>query len=637
MKKPKLSIIMSIYNTEAYLEKSISSILEQNYNNIELIIIEDGSTDNSKSKLKKYEDNKKIKIFYNDQNKGLAYSRNVGLDNATGEYIGFIDSDDYISKDYFEKLMNAIQEQSAEVAICDFKLIFETTGEEIIKEACEGEKNILNIINNGLAASCCNKVFYKDVINNYRFEIGKVNEDIAVVIPSLVHAKKIAYINDCYYNYYQRNNSIQNSKFSKKRFDIIEAVKLTYQRIKGCKQEDKIIESLIFNQIILLLYYVITKEKNLIRRNNILKQFHRLTKDINLLNNSTNREYIEQSGYLHSRYYTLLCYLVDHGFCFLANLLILFYQVIRKIMRLKKVIKNNIDMKDLIKLAKKQSKMKDEKITVSVVVPNYNYEQFLYQRIYSILNQDYKLKEILILDDCSNDNSKQVIDSIIKSVNKYINIRKIYNTTNSGTAFKQWKKGFENVDGDYVWIAEADDYCAKNLISSLIRPIKINPSIVISYADTCFINANGSIRRKTIKPEIDIMKSGHWENDFINDGVFEVENYAFLNCTIANVSSCLIKNGDYSDLIKESCEYKQAGDWVFYVNLLKTGKISYINKTLNYYRVHGNNVSSTMNHKKHIDEILKIYNKIKREFKITKKNEQEMIKRIKYLKSVWKI
>jgi glycosyltransferase involved in cell wall biosynthesis len=294
-------------------------------------------------------------------------------------------------------------------------------------------------------------------------------------------------------------------------------------------------------------------------------------------------------------------------------------------------------LENLIELAKKQSNMKDENIKVSVVIPNYNYEKFMYQRLYSVLSQNYKLHEIIILDDCSIDNSKELIDEIVYKLEKYINIRKIYNKTNSGTAFKQWKKGFENVTGDYVWIAEADDYCKETLISNLIKPILKNENILISYADTAFIDIEGKIIMKTIKPEIDIRKTGHWNKSFINNGKNEIENYTFLNCTIANVSSCIIKKDDYEQYLTESCDYKQAGDWIFYANVMKNGYISYTNKVLNYYRVHGNNVSSTMNHKNHIDEINKIHSKFIKEFKLGKFQKNEMSKRIQFLKDCWKV
>ena len=275
------------------------------------------------------------------------------------------------------------------------------------------------------------------------------------------------------------------------------------------------------------------------------------------------------------------------------------------------------------------------KIKVSVVVPNYNYEKFLIQRLYSILYQDYKINELIILDDCSSDGSRDLINRIVDQLKDYINIKKVYNKENSGTAFKQWKKGFELVNGDYVWIAEADDYCEKNMLSSLMKYIEEDDDIVLGYVDTAFIDANGVKTLKSIKPEIDIQKSGHWDNDFVNEGIEEIKNYSYLNCTIANVSSCIIKHGNYEEYLKLSTEFKQAGDWLFYVNVMKQGKILYVNKTFNYYRVHGNNVTSLTKKEKHVEEIKKIHGIIKKEFDLSKDYEEKMEKRIDFLKNVW--
>lgn len=191
--------------------------------------------------------------------------------------------------------------------------------------------------------------------------------------------------------------------------------------------------------------------------------------------------------------------------------------------------------------------------------------------------------------------------------------------------------------GDYIWIAEADDYCEKNLLKELIKPIKQDKNIIISYADTAFIDTAGNIILNSIKPEIDIQKTGHWDKSYINDGVEEIKKYSYLNCTIANVSSCIIKKGEYIKKINESKKYRQAGDWLFYVNIMRCGKISYSNKILNYYRVHGNNVSSTMNKKAHIEEINSIYNYYIKEFNLNAEHKNKMKKRVDYLKKVWKV
>ena len=143
-------------------------------------------------------------------------------------------------------------------------------------------------------------------------------------------------------------------------------------------------------------------------------------------------------------------------------------------------------------------------------------------------------------------------------------------------------------------------------------PSIINLSAIISTlapnSDTAFIDARGNIFLKTIKPEIDVMRTGHWSKSYINSGSDEFNNYTYVNCTIANVSSAIIKNDNYKKYFKISGKYKQAGDWLFYANVMQKGKIAYYNKPLNYYRVHGNNVSSVTKKEAHIKEINQIHN-----------------------------
>lgn len=631
----KISVIVAVYNTEKYVERCLNSLLNQTYQNLEIIVVEDGSTDNSKEVLKKYSNNDKIKLIYNKKNSGLSYSRNVGLENVTGDYIGYIDSDDYVDLDYYEKLMQAIIDNKAEIAICDMKIVDEETNTEVISKCCNSEEfNVYNVLNNGLAASACNKLFKKELISKYKFAEGKVNEDIAVVIPTLVNAKKISYANTYYY-YVQRGGSIQNSGFSDKRFDIFYGVKTTLERIKDNKDYESLKDAIVYNQLIVLLLYVIPKENNFFRRQEILKKFNSLSKKYSLKDNKCFYDFLKTCGKKHKIYYKLLLNLNCNKMVFLSNILISMYHLVCKIVGKQTVIKENITLDDLIELAKQQQELEKEEIKISVVIPNYNYERFLYQRLYSILNQDYKIYELIILDDCSKDNSRTKIDEICESLKEYINIKKVYNDTNSGSAFKQWKKGMELATGDYVWIAEADDYCEAKLLRTLVNPIKKDKNVMISYSDTAFIDTFGNIILKSIKPEIDIQKSGHWDKSYINNGLNEIKNYSYLNCTIANVSSAIIKNGDYEEYLKMSGEFKQAGDWLFYVNLISNGDIAYSNKILNYYRVHGNNVSSTMNHQKHIDEINKIHKYYVDKFDLDATHKKNMQERINFLKDVW--
>lgn len=640
--KDKISIIVAVYNTEKYVKKCIDSILNQTYKNIELIIIEDKSTDNSKKVLSQYAKNSKVKIVYNEENKGLAYSRNVGLDTATGDYIGFIDSDDFIQANYYEVLIESLKKAHADIAVCDMKLIYEDTGNEIVSSCCNGGRDKLSFINNGLAASACNKLFKREIIDSYRFEVGKINEDIPVVIPAMVYANKIIYVDKVFYNYYQRNTSIQNSTFNEKRFDIFFEMDLLSKRIKDNKQYKEIMDIVSYQQLFLFFIYVIPKEKRVFKRAGYYREFRKLAKDCNFLSNKYCLDDMQRRGKKAKFYYSLVYRLNNCGFSLMASFVVFLFSIYSKIKhsnvvsRRLSVIKQNITLNTLVKLANKQSKL-NSNIKISVVVPNYNYNEFLYQRIYSILNQDYGIYELIILDDCSTDDSMVTIRKIEKTLQKYIDVKVIYNKTNGGSAFSQWEKGFLESSGDYVWICEADDYCDHRLLSNIVKPIDEDKDIVISYANTTFINKEGVKLFKSIKPEIDIQKSGHWDTNYVNNGIEEIKNYSYLNNTIANVSSCIIKNNDYSKYFSLAKKYKQSGDWIFYTSIMQDGKIAYTDKVLNYYREHGNNISSTTKKELHLKEIESIHDYYVKKYNLSKKHLQKMQERIEFLKDCWKI
>lgn len=632
--KNKISIIVCVYNTEKYIEKCIRSILSQTYKNIEIMIVNDCSKDNSLSIINKLaKEDKRIVVIDNKENKGLSYSRNIGFKKSTGEYIGYIDSDDYIQEDYYEKMINRMIKEKSDVCVCDINLVYEDTKNEQ-RSKCGGPEKI-DFINCGLAASACNKLFKRELIEINEFSVGKVNEDLAVILPILINSKKISYEESVVYNYVQRNNSIQNSKITNKRFDIFYGVDLTLDRIKECDEYNKYKDGIVFQQLISLLLYVLTNEKNFFKRIKWFRKYSSMIKKYNIRSNIYYLEFLDNVGRKHSIYYKLLVNSIIKGFNVFASILVSLFNLLKKVLT-KNVIKKNITIDNLEKFAKKQS-IKQKSIKLSVIIPNYNYEKYLLERLYSILVQKEKIYEIIILDDCSKDNSRKLIEEICNRLDKYIDIKYIFNETNSGTAFKQWEKGFDNATGDYIWICEADDYCDKKFLENVLKPIKNDNNIVLSYTDTAFIDSTGDIIIKSIVPEIDIMKTNHWNSDFINDGKKEVEDYSFLNCTIANVSSCIIKKGDYKDIFKLSRQYKQAGDWVFYNAVMQYGKIAYTNKNLNYYRLHGNNVSSVIKKEAHIEEIKSIYDYEIKNYKLNKNAKDKMNERIEFLKKVWKL
>ena len=641
-----ITVIIPCYNIERYIERCIQSVEEQTYKNIEIIAVDDGSKDNTVQILEKLQNKySNLKVFKNDKNKGAAYARNLAIRKSKGEYIGFIDSDDYIVKDYYEKLMQKAEEENADLVVTDIEITYEKNAQPaILSKACIGEVNKFNLVNNGLAASPCNKIFKKELLKKYPFLEGKINEDVASILPAIINAKKVAYVEGIKYFYMQRENSVQNEEVSIKRLEMFDSIATCFQRIEYDK---KYIDAILYQQVLLLYLVVIPKQKNYKKRQKLLVRFMEKQKKYELYKNPYIKKFIKEQPKQERKFYKDMVSCLKRANATLANETIEYRNgmdktkekvkdVIRKITK-RTVIRRYIEIKDLEKLAKKQSKKKDGEIKVSVIIPNYNYENFMLPRIYSILAQTEKIYELIILDDCSKDNSRNLIDQIVDKISPYIKVQKIYNEENSGCAFKQWKKGFALAEGDYVWIAEADDCCDKTLLENIIRPIKQNKNIYISYADTAFINAWDKIILPTIKPEIDIRKTGHWDSDFVDNGMEEIKNYTFLNCIIANVSSCLIKKDNYDDIFEKIIEYKQAGDWLFYVSVMAKGDIAFCNKPLNYYRLHGNNVTSVTKKQKHFDEIVRIHGEIRKMFEMTEWHEEEIQKRYEFLKRVWNL
>jgi glycosyltransferase involved in cell wall biosynthesis len=227
---PKVSIIVPIYNVEKYLYKCIDSILDQTFSDFELLLVNDGSPDTCGEICNEYaKKDKRIKVIHKE-NGGLADARNAGLDIATGEYIGFVDSDDFIESDMYEKLLNACMLNEASISMCgrynvfenELKPLFSFNGIKVwnSKEAIERLLTWDNI-----DSSACDKLFKKDLFHNIRFPVGKYNEDIFVMTKILSKANKIVHIGVSKYYYYHRTNSITTETFSEKKMDLIDASK----------------------------------------------------------------------------------------------------------------------------------------------------------------------------------------------------------------------------------------------------------------------------------------------------------------------------------------------------------------------------------------------------------------------------
>ena len=219
-----ISIIVPCYNMENFIEKCIKSILAQTYKNIEVLVIDDGSTDNTKYKIKKIIQNDKRFLYYFKENGGLSDARNFGLKRAHGKYICFIDSDDYIEKNYIEEMYNSIIENDSDIAICDIKRIYD-------------DHYTIDKINEKVVEMCMrpaawNKLYKKELFdkNHIKFPIGKWYEDIGTT-PKLTMLYKYSIVKEPLYNYVQNSSSIMHT-YSDRIFEIYDTVENLEKYIK---------------------------------------------------------------------------------------------------------------------------------------------------------------------------------------------------------------------------------------------------------------------------------------------------------------------------------------------------------------------------------------------------------------------
>lgn len=289
---------------------------------------------------------------------------------------------------------------------------------------------------------------------------------------------------------------------------------------------------------------------------------------------------------------------------------------------------------DIYNNQKKKLNIEDSK-KVSVIIPNYNYANFIIERIDSILMQTYPIYELVILDDCSPDNSVEVINEKIEKIKQEypnLKIQFIVNEKNSGgCVFKQWKKGFDATSGDYIWIAEADDSAENDFVENLIKAFD-DPEVVLSYCESARIDGENNLIREKSDDLYDMCRTGEWNKSYIWEGKKEIIEHLSVTNTILNVSSVMWKKQDYSEIFEKAGEFKVAGDWYIYYNILKNGKISWCSKPLNYYRKHGSSVCTDVKAEIEFNEICRIQNEISEIYELPKeiKDKQELRRSFMY-------
>jgi glycosyltransferase involved in cell wall biosynthesis len=221
---------------------------------------------------------------------------------------------------------------------------------------------------------------------------------------------------------------------------------------------------------------------------------------------------------------------------------------------------------------------------VSVIVPNYNHADYLDERISTIVNQTYKNIEVLLMDDCSPDESRSVLD---KWAAKDDRLEALFNEKNSGSPFAQWARGSSWAKGKYLWIAESDDACALDMLALHVDALERNEKAVMAYSHSHLVDEEGAFLRD-FKEDYGFIfgDASRWKSDFTADGKAEVARSMIFSNTIPNASGVLFRKSVFDQVGAPETSWRLNGDWLFYSRLLQHGELQFFATARNYFRFH---------------------------------------------------
>jgi glycosyltransferase involved in cell wall biosynthesis len=283
-------------------------------------------------------------------------------------------------------------------------------------------------------------------------------------------------------------------------------------------------------------------------------------------------------------------------------------------------------VRDLVKL------MLPDLPSVSIVVPNYNYAHCLTERLLSIFEQTHPVEEVVVLDDASTDQSVSVVKDVAKAKNRDVTI--IANSTNSGSVFKQWSKAADIAQGDFIWIAEADDVADPGFLTQLLSLMRDDPTIQFAFCDSKSIDADGAPVYPTYKPYYETLEPLALTQTQVFGGEEFVTRFLSVKNVILNVSSVVWRREALVRALaacrSELSQYKMAGDWRLYVQSLMSpdAKIAYVTDPLNVHRRHSKSVTHSLDARQHLNEIARVHKAVRRDFQLS---PEKRLAQAKYL------
>ena len=440
-----VSVIIPVYNVEKYLAKCLDSVINQTYKKLEIICVNDGSTDKSADILAEYaRKDERIKII-TQPNAGLSAARNTGIENCSGEYIYFIDSDDYISNDAIEVLAKIMTTEDVDMAYgrvqCfgDMPAQYLTDKQQYVDRYTRniGKIETTNNLRANILSTAWNKLYKKSIISkfNLRFPVGLINEDEYWLWAYGIHCKNYYVTDRVLYFYLQRANSIMATRDNdKKIFDILEIYKRIYTFVKDSGKYDKYKDAL-----------------NTVLNNNIASLSNRVP---------TN---------LFDEFVTRL-------------------KDVEKLVGHNDACENAIKQFDIKIISRATS---DKTPDVSIIIPVYNVEKYIDDCLNSIESQTLRNLEIICVDDGSTDNSLKILKKHAKQDNRITVISQ--HNQRQGQARNM---GMRFANGNYIFFCDSDDLLEKECLKQLLNKITSEKSDICIFGAK---NFSDDISNYTIK------------------------------------------------------------------------------------------------------------------------------------------
>ena len=257
---------------------------------------------------------------------------------------------------------------------------------------------------------------------------------------------------------------------------------------------------------------------------------------------------------------------------------------------------------------------------VSVIVPNYNHAPYLRQRLDSIINQTFRNLEVVVLDDASTDNSREIIQTYAH----YPMFRLLFNETGNGSAFKQWQIGLENARGEYVWFAESDDCASPHFLSKLLPILESDKSLGLVYCQSYLIDPSSRVLGDAIQ-WTDDLDPWRWKKNFINNGRVEIKDYLSKKNTIPNASAVLLRASVLRSIDGLDAGYTLCGDWLLWIKILLRSNVGYVAEKLNYWRQRSSNARTHPPGILELDEGSQNINYLAKELRVPASEREELL------------